>query len=143
MRPYCEFCSSPYKFDICNLAKFEFIENANSEYQYKGYVPFLKLEDILPVLIAANILPNNLLQKIDLNSISAEIGNMTIELESSKEDPIQLRKIDADFSKLNFISSDKSSAINGLQGSLLADDLSLDIKIDSEYPEFRFDKLYS
>ena len=123
--------------------QFELIENVNNKYLYKGYVPFLKLEDILPVLIAANILPNNLLQKIDLNSISAEIGNMTIELESSKEDPIQLRKIDADFSKLNFVSNDKSSAINGLQGSLSADDLSLDVKIDSKYPEFRFDKLYT
>ena len=86
----------------------------------------MKLEDIFPLIIETEIVPNNLLQKLDLNSISGDIKDVNIEVESYKESSV---KIDAAFSKLNLTSYDKSSYIAGLEGTFITDDSFFKIEI--------------
>jgi len=121
--------------------QFEFTkDDTSNKYQYKGFFTFLKLEDIFPLIVETRILPNNILQKLDLNSISGDIKDVNIEVESNKESSI---KIDAAFSKLNLTSYDKSSYIRGLEGTFITDDSFFNIKIDSKSPEFKSNTLYS
>ena len=121
--------------------QFEFTkDDTSNKYQYKGFFTFLKLEDIFPLIVETRILPNNILQKLDLNSISGDIKDVNIEVESNKESSI---KIDAAFSKLNLTSYDKSSYITGLEGTFITDDSFFNIKIDSKSPEFKSNTLYS
>jgi len=142
-------------FDIKNLQtqngiwpsynyQIEFVKDLmNDEYQYNAYLPFLKLEDIRPLIIRYNLLPNNILKKLNLYSLSGDVTDIEVEIKSEKESLLGIKKIAAIFSNLNFMSYDKSNVIKGLEGKLINDDLSINIKIDSKSPEFRFDKLYA
>ena len=128
--------SSNYQLEFINDLK-------NDNDQYKGHLPFLKLEDILPLIITFNILPDNILQKLDLDSISGNISDIDIEIESKKENSVEIKKASGIFNNLNFMSYDKSNSIKGLNGELITGDTSTNIIINSESPKFRFEKLYT
>ena len=124
--------------------QFEFIkDSSNDNYQYKGYLTFLRLEDILPFIITTNILPNNIFQKLDLESISGEINNLNIEIDHINEESIKIKDLNANFDKLSIISYDQSSSISGLKGALAANNNSIDVSIDSDFTKIKFDKLYT
>ena len=142
-------------FDIKNLQtqngvwpshnyQIEFVKDLiNDKYRYNAYLPFLKLEDIRPLIIRYNLLSNNTLKKLNLYSISGDVTDIKVETKSEKESLLGIKKIAAIFSNLNFISHDKSNVIKGLEGSIINDELSINIKIDSKSSEFRFNKLYT
>ena len=124
--------------------QFEFIkDSSNDNYQYKGYLTFLRLEDILPFIITTNILPNNIFQKLDLESISGEINNLNIEIDHINEESIKIKDLNANFDKLSIISYDQSSSISGLKGALATNNNSIDVSIDSDFTKIKFDKLYT
>lgn len=124
--------------------QFEFIkDSSNDNYLYKGYLTFLRLEDILPFIITTNILPNNIFQKLDLESISGEINNLNIEIDHINEESIKIKDLNANFDKLSIISYDQSSSISGLKGALAANNNSIDVSIDSDFTKIKFDKLYT
>ena len=81
--------------------------------------------------------------KLNIYSISGNVSDIEVEIKSEKESLLEIRKISAIFSNLNFMSHDKSGAIKGLDGMITNDDLSVKVKIDSKSTEFRFDKLYT
>ena len=73
--------------------QFEFIkDSSNDNYRYKGYLTFLRLEDILPFIITTNILPNNIFQKLDLESISGDINNLNIEIDYINEESMKIKE---------------------------------------------------
>ena len=124
--------------------QFEFIkDSSNDNYLYKGYLTFLRLEDILPFIITTNILPNNIFQKLDLESISGDINNLNIEIDHINEESIKIKGLNANFDKLSIISYDQSSSISGLKGALAANNNSIDVSIDSDFTKIKFDKLYT
>ena len=124
--------------------QFEFIkDSSNDNYLYKGYLTFLRLEDILPFIITTNILPNNIFQKLDLESISGDINNLNIEIDHINEESIKIKKLNANFDKLSIISHDQSSSISGLKGVLAANNNSINVNIDSDFTKVKFDKLYA
>ena len=124
--------------------QFEFIkDSSNDNYLYKGYLTFLRLEDILPFIITTNILPNNIFQKLDLESISGDINNLNIEIDHINEESIKIKDLNANFDKLSIISYDQSSSISGLKGALAANNNSIDVSIDSDFTKIKFDKLYT
>ena len=124
--------------------QFEFIkDSSNDNYRYKGYLAFLRLEDILPFIITTNILPNNIFQKLDLESISGDINNLNIEIDHINEESIKIKELNANFDKLSIISHDQSSSISGLKGVLAANNNSINVNIDSDFTKVKFDKLYT
>ena len=124
--------------------QFEFIkDSSNDNYRYKGYLTFLRLEDTLPFIIATNILPNNIFQKLDLESISGDINNLNIEIDHINQESIKIKELNANFDKLSIISHDQSSSISGLEGVLAANNNSINVNIDSDLTKVKFDKLYT
>ncbi len=124
--------------------QFEFIkDSSNDNYLYKGYLTFLRLEDILPFIITTNILPNNIFHKLDLESISGDINNLNIEIDHINEESIKIKELNANFDKLSIISHDQSSSISGLKGVLAANNNYINVNIDSDFTKVKFDKLYT
>ena len=124
--------------------QFEFIKDSlNDNYRYKGYLTFLRLEDVLPFIITTNILPNNIFQKLDLESISGDINNLNIEIDHINEESIKIKELNANFDKLSIISHDQSSSISGLKGVLTVNNNSINVNIDSDFTKVKFDKFYT
>jgi uncharacterized protein (TIGR02099 family) len=130
--------SSNYQLKI---EKNEFENN----YRYSGYFSYLKLEETLPFVVASNIIPENILEKIHWQSVKGELTNINIGFDpaSKTEETIWFNTL---FKNLVLASNDKKNTVSGLEGSITASNKSTKILLDSKYPEINpgsiFDKPY-
>lgn len=126
--------ASNYQF---KLEKDEYENN----YRYSGYLSYLKLEETLPFIIANNIVPEDVLNKINWQSIKGELTNTSFDFNpaSKTEDIIQFNTT---FKNLALISNDKKNYIYGLEGNLTATDKVAKIKLNSKDPAINFTSLF-
>jgi uncharacterized protein (TIGR02099 family) len=119
--------------------------DSETEYQYDGYLSYLKLEEVLPFLVAANAIPESTLEKIHWPLFKGELTNTRLILapESEIEETISF---DTTFKNLTFVSNDKNNKINGLEGSINVNNERTKINLDSKFAEINlgslFDKSY-
>jgi uncharacterized protein (TIGR02099 family) len=123
------------------------IERNDSEnnYQYSGHFSYLKLEEILPFIVASNIVPEEVLKKIHWPSIQGELTNTNIGFNPESETE-EIIWFNSQFEHISLFSNDKNNFITGLEGSIVANNKFTEIHIDSKYPEINlgsyFDKPY-
>lgn len=117
-------------------------EDADNNKRYNAYFSYLKLEEILPVLIAGNIIPDQFQASLEQQTIRADLNNVRISYspDSNSEDMLQLN---AEFKNLDFISHDKSHSIFGLEGSLTTNSENTRIQLDTELAKIELGSLYN
>jgi uncharacterized protein (TIGR02099 family) len=108
--------------------------DSSGNYSYSGLLSYLKIEEILPFVVASNIIPENVLEKIHWQSINGELTNINFgfEPDSITEEIISFN---TEFKQLELVSNDKSHAISGLEGNLTASNKFARMQLDSKQVE--------
>ena len=114
--------------------------DSDSGLRYSGYLSYLKLKEVLPFLIATNIIPDSILQKIDLKSINGELKNMEFIYDPNSITSSIFR---FQFKNLNIASHDNDNAISGLDGTLTANSEKISIALDSQNSILNINSLYA
>ncbi len=117
-------------------------EDSDNNKRYHAYSSYLKLEEILPVLIAGNIIPAQVKGKIEQHTIRADLNDVSISYnsDSNSEDMMQFNTA---FKNLDFISHDRRHSIFGLEGSLTTNSENTRIQLDTELPKIELGSLYN
>jgi len=116
-------------------------DDSTGNYRYTGYFSYLQLEEVLPFIVATNIIPEDILQKLDWQSVKGELTDLNVNFDpdSSTE---EFFRFDSTFKKLDIFSHDGSHYISGLEGTLTASNNLINIYLDSKYPEINIGSLY-
>lgn len=110
-------------------------------YKYNAYFSYLKLSEILPFVIASNALPQNITDKIQLQSIQGELtdsfisANPYISILNSFE-------LKTQFQNLAFHNHNNSISSSNLSGAIKADNDSIEVQLDSTLSELHIASLY-
>jgi uncharacterized protein (TIGR02099 family) len=116
-------------------------KSSNNNNQYNGYFSFLKLDEVLPFIIATNIVPDELKETLKQHTFKGELTDLNISYQpDSQED--NLIQVDTAFDKLELFSEDKSHSISGLKGTLSANKKNTNIQLESESPEIMIGSLF-
>jgi uncharacterized protein (TIGR02099 family) len=116
-------------------------DDSGDNYRYSGYLSFLKLEEALPFIIAADIIPDDILQKLHWQSIKGELTDLDVNFDPDSKTG-EIIRFDSTFKNLDIVSHDKSHYISGLEGTLTASNNLVKIQLDSKFPEINFGSLY-
>ncbi len=123
---------------------FEIIKNPlNNNYQLVANLPFLKLRDVLPLIITGDFISNEMLKKIDLNLLSGDINDLNLKITLNESNKIEIERISAIFKKLDIASFSGANSIANLSGQLIAIKNSIDIDLDSNFTKLKYRNLYS
>ncbi|MBL1142877.1 MAG: TIGR02099 family protein [Proteobacteria bacterium] len=115
--------------------------DSDKSYRYKGYLSYLKFQEIIPLLVASKLIPEETLEKIHWQSLKGELTetNFDFNPESETGDFISF---DTNFKDFDLVSHDKKHAIKGLDGSLFANNKLARINLDSKYPEILLSSVF-
>lgn len=116
-------------------------EDADNNHRYNAYFSYLKLEEILPVLIAGNIMPDQFKETLEQQTISAELNNVSISY-SPDSNSGGILQFNSEFKNLDYISSDKNLSIFGLEGSLSTNNENIRVQLDTELPKIKLSAFY-
>ena len=123
--------------------QFEIIQNPkNNGFELSAKLPFLKLHDILPLILKNKLIPDEVLKKIDPTSVSSTIEDIILRIDANETDQLELKKMSGIFSNLNIVSYDKSNSISNLNGKFTANDKIINVKIDSNLTKLKYSKLF-
>ena len=123
--------------------QFEIIQNPkNNGFELSAKLPFLKLHDILPLILKNKLIPDEVLKKIDPTSVSSTIEDIILRIDTNETDQLELKKMSGIFSNLNIVSYDKSNSISNLNGKFTANDKIINVKIDSNLTKLKYSKLF-
>ena len=116
-------------------------KDSNDNNQYDGYSSYLNLEEVLPFLITTNVIPDNIKDVFEQQTIKGELIDLNINYPSDSKDnnPIQFKTA---FKNLEFISSDESHFVSGLNGSLTTNSEKINIQLNSSTPKIKVGSLY-
>ncbi len=118
------------------------VEKNDSEnnYSYRGFFSYLKIEEILPFIVASNIISEDTLKKIHWQSISGELTNINVgyDPESKTEEIIWFNSL---FKNLDLASYDKDHSVSGLEGTISASNKLTKIQLESKYTEINLGSL--
>ncbi len=112
--------------------------NDEKNYRYRGHLSYLQLEEVVPFLVASNVIPDQALEKIQWQSIRGNLTNLDFNFnpESDFEKTAKFT-FNTNFNNLTLISHDKQSAVRGLTGSLTTNKHITKINLDSHATELR------
>jgi len=112
--------------------------NNENNYSYRGHLSYLKLDEVVPFLVAANVIPDIALEKIHWQALKGELTNSNFGFnpESGREETVSFNTV---FKNLALISHDKINVIYGLDGSLNANNKLTKIILDSKSTEIHLD----
>jgi uncharacterized protein (TIGR02099 family) len=115
--------------------------DSGNNYRYSGYFSYLKLEETLPFIVASNIIPENILEKIHWQSIKGELTNINLgyDPESKTEEITWFNTL---FKNLDLVSYDKNNTVSGLEGTISASNKLTKIQLDSKYTEIMLGSLF-
>ncbi len=111
-------------------------------YQYSGHLSYLKIEDILPFIVASDIIPKNVLKEIHWQSVEGELINTSFNLdpEAGMETPFSFN---TSFNNFTISSIDKNNSISGLEGEITANNQSTIINLDSNFSEINLGAIFN
>jgi uncharacterized protein (TIGR02099 family) len=113
--------------------------NVSNNYEYSGYLSYLKLQEIIPLLVATNVIPKNVLEKIDWYSLQGDFTNTSFVIKPETEDVIS---IETEFKGLDIALNDKQHAANNLQGSLVVNNNETHINLLSNSSEILINSIF-
>jgi len=116
-------------------------DDSGDNYRYSGYLSYVKLEEVLPFIIAADIIPDNILQKLHWQSVKGELIDSNVSFDPDSK-TAEIIRFGSTFEKLDIVSHDKSHYITGLEGRLTASNNLIKIQLDSKFPVVSFGSLY-
>ncbi len=125
---------SNYQLDV--------VKNESDDiYQYSGYFSYLNLEEVVPFLVAANLVPVNILEEIHWQSVKGELTNTNFNYKPDfqSEETIAFK---TSFNGLQLTSNDMSNSINSLYGSIRANNNHAKIKLESNYSELNIGSMF-
>jgi uncharacterized protein (TIGR02099 family) len=108
--------------------------DSSGNYSYSGFLSYLKIEEILPFIVASNIIPENILEKIHWQSINGELTNINLGFDPDSKTE-EIIWFNTEFKQLELVSNDKKHAISGLEGNLTASNKFARIQLDSKQIE--------
>ncbi len=116
-------------------------KDSNDNNQYNGYFSYLNLEEFLPFILAANVIPENIKNVFEQQTFKGELIDLNISYQPDSEDnnPFQFKTA---FDNLEFISNNESHFISGLQGSLSANSEKFNIQVNSSSSRIKLGSLY-
>ncbi len=109
-------------------------DDADNNYRYKGNLSYLKLEEVVPFLVATKLIPDNALENIHWQSLKGELTNSNFDF-NPKPETDEFIKFDSVFKNITLMSNDENNGIYGLTGSLHASNKLAMIDINSKFPE--------
>ena len=116
-------------------------DDSDNKNRYNAYFSYLKLEEILPVLIAGNIISDQFRETLEQQTISAELNNVSISY-SPASNSEEILQFNSEFKNLDYTSSDKNFSIFGLEGSLSINNENIQVQLDTELPKIKLGALY-
>jgi len=116
-------------------------KDSSDNNQYDGYFSYLNLEEVLPFILAANVLPDNIKATFEQQTIKGELKDTNISYQSGTKGN-HTDEIKTEFNNLEFISNNESHFISGLKGSLTANSEKLKIQLDDSTSKIKVDSLY-
>lgn len=116
-------------------------KDSNDNNQYDGYFSYLNLEEILPFVLATNVIPDNIKDVFEQQTFKGELIDLNINYQPDSEDnnPFQFKTA---FNNLEFISNNESHSVSGLQGSLSANSERFNIQVNSSSLKIKIGSLY-
>ena len=105
--------------------------DSGNNYRYSGHLSYLKIEEVLPFLVASNSISEDLLKKIHWQSVSGELTGVNFAFDPESTTGKHIR-IETQFNNLDLVSNDKNNAVYGLAGQLSSSKLLTKIKLDSK-----------
>lgn len=116
-------------------------KDANDNNQYDGYFSYLNLEEVLPFIIATNVIPKNIKDVFERHTLKGELIDLNISYQpvSKENNPFLFKTA---FNNLEFISADENHSISGLKGSLTAHSEKINIQLNSSTPKIKVGSLY-
>jgi uncharacterized protein (TIGR02099 family) len=116
-------------------------KDSNNNNHYRSYFSYLKLEDVLPFIIAANVISDEFKDQLGQQSIKGELVDLNISYNpDSKTDKII--QLDSTFKNLEVVSADKSHSISGLEGTLTVNNESMKVQLGSKLTTIKWGTLY-
>jgi uncharacterized protein (TIGR02099 family) len=115
--------------------------NSKENYRYSGHLSYLNIEEVIPFILAAEIIPETLLQKLHWQSVKGVLTNTIIHLnpDSETEDSYQ---INTTFENLGLASYDRSNYISGLDGQWSSTTERTKININSKSAGLNFSSIF-
>ena len=117
------------------------ISNGQASKQFSGQLSYLNLEEVIPFLIATNVIPDEANKKLDWLSLKGELSNTGFYFNPEKNDG-NILSLKTDFKKLDIVSFDKNHAAYNLAGSINATNNNVSLNINSNASELRLGSLY-
>lgn len=116
-------------------------KDANDNNQYDGYSSYLNLEEVLPFILATNVIPDNIKDVFEQQTFKGELIDLNINYQSVSKENSTIEFKTA-FNNLELISADENHSISGLKGTLTADSEKINIQLNNSTPKIKVNSLY-
>ncbi len=116
-------------------------KDSNGNNQYGGYFSYLNLEEILPFIIATNVIPDKIKNVFEQHALKGDLIDLNISYQpgSKENNPIQFKTA---FNNLELMSVDENHSISGLKGSLTANSEKINVQLNSEAAKIKIGSFY-
>ena len=116
-------------------------KDLNDNNQINGYFSYLNLEETLPFILASNVIPDNIKDVFQQQTIKGELINLSISHQPSSKENSSIQFKTA-FNKIELTSADEKHSFSGLKGSLTANSEKINIQLDSSTFKINVGSLY-
>ncbi len=116
-------------------------KDSNDNNKYSGYFSYLNIEEILPFIIAANVIPEKLKDVYKQQTIEGELTDLNVSYQPDSKTNSSFQ-FNTAFNNLELVSADKTHAISGLKGSLTANSEKTTIQLISKAAKVTLGSLY-
>ena len=116
-------------------------KDSNANNKYSGYFSYLNIEEILPFIIAANVIPEKLKDVYKQQSFKGELTDLNVSYQTDSKTNSSFQ-FNTAFNNLELVTGDKNHAISGLKGSLTANSEKITIQLNSKAAKITLGSLY-
>lgn len=117
------------------------IERGTKNNRYDAYFSYINARDVIPLLLATDIVPGKFRTKLKQHTVNGELTNVRVSYDPTA-DIKSIIQLDTEFKNLELTTPDNTNTISGLDGTLNTDGTKTKLQLNSELVEIKLGTIF-